>query len=151
MITLRHLSLALALSLQPAWALACDDACKIAAVEQYLASLLTHDASNIPLAPQVRRIENNRLNADGAAALRKDLETSSKYKVIRGLRDKQLYVAGDDVFAIFTVDAGLGALGQIASGRTFERFRIIKGQITQIEVVVFTSLGKVAQPPWAAD
>jgi 3'(2'), 5'-bisphosphate nucleotidase len=127
---------------------ACDDACKFAAVDAYLSALLTHDASRIPLAPQVRRIENNRLNADGDAALRKDLETSAKYRVIRGLRDMSRYVAGDEVFVIYTVDAGVAGLGQLASGRTFERFRVVDGLISQIEIVVYTSAGRVQQPAW---
>jgi hypothetical protein len=126
----------------------CNDACKIAAADAYLDALISHDASRIPLAPQVRRIENNRLNADGDVALRKDLETSAKYRVIRGLRDMQKYVAGDDVFVIYTVDAGVAGLGQLASGRTFERFRVVNGLITQIEIVVYTSVGRVQQPSW---
>jgi hypothetical protein len=139
----------LGMALTPLSALAaCDDACKLAAVNQYLDALITHRADDVPLTPDVRRIENNRLNAVGADALRRDLNTSSKYKVIRGLRDKRYYIAGDEVFVIYTVDAGLGALGQVASGRTFERFQIADGLIRQIEVVVYTSAGRVQQPAW---
>jgi hypothetical protein len=131
-------------------AMACDDACKVDAAERYLQALLTHDASAVPLAPHVWRIENNRLNVQGEAAMRKTLETSPAYKVILGLRDKQFYVAGNDVFAIYTVDAGIGGLGQLASARTFERFRVIDGRITQIEIVTYTSAGKARQPAWPA-
>jgi len=131
----------------PLTAFACDDACKLAAVESYLTALTTHNASQIPFAANARRIENNRITGDTAAGLRDDLEKSSKYKIISGFSDKQVYVAGDDVFVIYTVNVGTQKT-QVASGRTFERFRIINGQITQIEVVVLTSLGKVTQPTW---
>jgi hypothetical protein len=51
---------------------------------------------------------------------------------------------------IYTVDAGIKNWPQLASGRTFERFRVANGLIDQIEVVVYTSAGKAVQPPWPA-
>ncbi len=140
----------LSVALSPLAAHACDNACKVAAVESYLTALQTHDASLIPLTPTVRRIENNLITADTEAGLRKDLSTSAKFKLILGLRDKQIYVAGDEVFVIYTVDAGIKNWPQLASGRTFERFRVVNGLIDQIEVVVYTSAGKAVQPPWPA-
>ena len=50
----------------------------------------------------------------------------------------------------YTVDAGLST-GTLASGRTFERFRVENGWITQIEIVVYTSLGKVPSPEWPGE
>lgn len=131
----------------PLWAWSCDDTCKVQAAQSYIDALQSHDASNIPLAPHVRRIENNKVNADGATALRQSLNKGVQYRLIRGIRDLSWHVAANDVFALYTVDAGLST-GTLASGRTFERFRIENGLITQIEVVVYTSLGKAPVPEW---
>lgn len=131
----------------PLLAWSCDDTCKVQAAQSYIDALQSHDASDIPLAPHVRRIENNKVNADGAAALRRSLNKGAQYRLIRGIRDLTWHVAANDVFALYTVDAGL-ATGTLASGRTFERFRIENGLITQIEVVVYTSLGKAPAPNW---
>lgn len=131
----------------PMWAWACDDTCKVQAAQSYIDALLSHDASSIPLADHVRRLENNKVNADGATALRHSLNKGAQYRLIRGIRDLSWFVAGNDVFAIYTVDAGLST-GTLASGRTFERFRIESGLITQIEIVVYTSLGKAPTPEW---
>lgn len=136
-----------ALLCAPWLAWSCDDTCKVQAAQSYIDALQSHDASNIPLAPHVRRIENNKVNADGAAALRQSLTKGVQYRLIRGIRDLSWHVAANDVFAIYTVDAGL-TTGTLASGRTFERFRIENGLITQIEVVVYTSLGKAPAPQW---
>lgn len=131
----------------PLGAWSCDDTCKVQAAQSYIDALQSHDASNIPLAPHVRRIENNKVNADGATALRQSLNKGVQYRLIRGIRDLTWHVAANDVFALYTVDAGLSS-GTLASGRTFERFRIENGLITQIEVVVYTSLGKAPAPEW---
>lgn len=131
----------------PLKAWSCDDTCKVQAAQSYIDALLSHDASSVPLADHVRRLENNKVNADGAAALRQSLNKGAQYRLIRGIRDLNWFVAGNDVFAIYTVDAGLST-GTLASGRTFERFRIENGLITQIEIVVCTSLGKVPAPEW---
>jgi hypothetical protein len=131
-----------------AWA--CDDACKLKAAQSYIEALQSHDASNVPLADHVRRLENNKVNADGADALRQSLNKGAQYRLIRGIRDLSWYVAGNDVFATYTVDAGLST-GTLASGRTFERFRVENGWITQIEIVVYTSLGKAPSPEWPGE
>jgi hypothetical protein len=131
----------------PLRAWSCDDPCKVQVAQSYIDALLSHDASGIPLADHVRRLENNKVNADGATALRQSLNKGAQYRLIRGIRDLRWFVAGNDVFAIYTVDAGLST-GTLASGRTFERFRIENGLITQIEVVVYTSLGKAPAPEW---
>jgi hypothetical protein len=131
----------------PTLAWSCDDACKVKAAQSYIDALQSHDATNVPLADHVRRLENNKVNADGADALRQSLNKGAQYRLIRGIRDLSWYVAGADVFAIYTVDAGLST-GTLASGRTFERFRVENGLITQIEIVVYTSLGKVPAPEW---
>jgi hypothetical protein len=131
----------------PTLAWSCDDACKVKAAQSYIEALQSHDASAIPLAEHVRRLENNKVNADGADALRQSLNKGAQYRLIRGIRDLNWYVAGNDVFAIYTVDAGLST-GTLASGRTFERFRVENGWITQIEIVVYTSLGKALSPVW---
>lgn len=131
----------------PLWAWACDDACKVQVAQRYIDALLTHDASQVPLADRVRRIENQSVNAEGAEALRRSLNKGLQYRLIRGIRDLNWFVAGQDVFAIYTVDAGL-ATGTLASGRTFERFRIENGLITQIEIVVHTRLGTSPSPEW---
>jgi hypothetical protein len=143
---LTTLSLAAVLSM-PSLARACDDDCKLKAARSYIDALLSHDAANVPLADHVRRLENNKVNADGADALRQSLNKGAQYRLIRGIRDLSWYVAGNDVFAIYTVDAGLST-GTLASGRTFERFRVENGLITQIEIVVYTSLGKALSPVW---
>jgi hypothetical protein len=147
-IWLSTLSLAGVLSM-PSLAWACDDDCKVKAAQSYIEALQSHDAANVPLADHVRRLENNKVNADGAQALRRSLNKGAQYRLIRGIRDLSWYVAGNDVFAIYTVDAG-PSTGTLASGRTFERFRVDNGLITQIEIVVYTSLGKAPSPDWPA-
>ncbi len=127
---------------------ACDDACKLNAAEQYLSALVTHDARQVPFAPNARRIENGKNTGEGGEAMRVDLEKATRFRVISGIRDKNIFVAGDEVIAIYSIDTGkLGSI-QLATARVFERFKVIDGLITQIEIVVITQAGRVPGPVW---
>lgn len=76
-----------ALLSMPSLAWSCDDPCKVQAAQSYIDALQSHDASSVPLADHVRRLENNKVNADGADALRQSLNKGAQYRLIRGIRD----------------------------------------------------------------
>lgn len=104
----------------------------LAACKSYLASLVSHDASDVPLAPAVWRIENGKPSGDGADALRAALE-SEVMQSIRGTEDERWFVGGDGAAVFYTLRVGNEK--NEAQVRIAERFRVVDGGIAEIEAV----------------
>ena len=104
----------------------------VAVASRYLDALVSHDASQIPLAPDAWRTEEGRNSGQGADDIRARTE-SDQMKVISGIRDVRWYVDGDNAIAFYLLDAA-GATTHIA-----ERFRVVDGLIREIEAIFFIS------------
>ena len=104
----------------------------LAAARAYVASLVSHDASAVPLHDEVWRIENGAPSGDGADALRTSLE-SEIMGTIRGIDDEQWFADGDSAAVFYTLHARVGADDMFM--RIAERFRVVDGRLAEIEAV----------------
>lgn len=104
----------------------CDRTCTIDAANQYLAALVSHDGSDVPLHPDAWRQENGGGVLRGGENIREALSSPIMY-VITGIHDLRWYVEGDDAMAVYFLDT-------VAPTYIFERFRVDDaGLITQID------------------
>lgn len=112
-----------------------------AAADAYLAALLSHDASAVPFADGVRRVENGLVTGTSAEEIRKDLNTSIKYKIISGLHDRvysQDAPAPDGTVSLhvnYVLDIGAPNF-TLLKAKVAERFDVRCGQITYIEAAI---------------
>jgi hypothetical protein len=143
-------------------------ACLKTIAQLYLKALLAHEGSALPLAPQVRRTENALTNAVGDHEVR---ESFVRTHMVEGVRDARFYVdeaqgevvvffradidlkeaeakdtttrAGDSEYKVaVTVPAGTYTVHEA------ERFKIVKGYITEIEIIAHVEKGKGAGSGW---
>ncbi len=125
----------------PAAATPCPASDARAAADSYLASLTSHDASAVPFAPQVLRIENGLVTGRSADEIRQDLNTSWKYRIIAGLRDRvytEGSVAADGTTGIdvhYVLDIG-GPSFTLLSAGVQEHFDVRCEQITFIKATI---------------
>lgn len=103
-----------------------DRACRITSSNAYLASLVSHDGSEIPLHPDAQRTENGNNTGDGAEDIVAANESAVMY-VITGIRDLRWYVEGDQAVSVYLLDT-LGPPTYI-----FERFQVNDGLIEVID------------------
>jgi hypothetical protein len=107
----------------------------------YLAALVSHDGSAVPLAPNAWRVENGRNSGHTGPEITAALGIEIMH-VITGIRDEAWYVEDDTAVVFYTLDVDLGLLSGAqpdapkSSKRLGERFRVHKGQITEIEAVI---------------
>jgi hypothetical protein len=111
------------------------------AADAYLDSLVSHDAADVPFAPDVLRVENGLVTGRSADEIRNDLNTSIKYKIITGLRDRTYTESGPAADGTVTenVDYRLdvGVLkATLLTVRVRERFDVRCGQITYINATI---------------
>jgi len=104
----------------------------LAAARAYVASLVSHDASEVPLADEVWRIENGRNTADSADALRSSLESKIMHTV-QAIDDERWFAGGDGAAVSYTLRARVGDAD--AFMRIAERFRVVEGRLVEIEAV----------------
>ena len=119
----------------------CDRDCRIDAANTYLAALVSHDGSDVPLHPDAWRIENGGQSGDGAENIRAGLSSPIMY-VITGIRDLRWYAEGSDVVAVYFLDT--------VTSPTYivERFRVDDdGLITEIEANFYIDIPGYAQGP----
>jgi hypothetical protein len=104
----------------------------LAAAQAYVASLVSHDPSAVPLHDDVWRIENGALSGDGAEALRGAL-ASDVLGTIQGIDDERWFVGGDGAAVFYTLTARVGDTEMLV--RIAERFRGVDGDLAEIEAV----------------
>ena len=145
-------------------------ACLEKIAQLYLDALLTHDGSKLPLAKNVRRTENALTNARGDYEVR---ESFKRTHMVEGVREARFYtdVARGDIVVFFRGDVDLKdvdaksvtkagdseykvAVTVPAGTYTIheaERFRIVKGYITEIEIIAHVEKGKGAGSGWPVE
>jgi hypothetical protein len=147
-------------------------ACLEAVARLYIDGLVRHDGSKIPLAANVRRTENALTNARGANEVR---ESFARTTMVEGAKEVRLYtdVAKGQVIAFFLLDVDLkpetgGGSGSTKAGDTeykvavtkpagtytvheAERFRIVAGKITEIEIIAHVEDGKGQGGGWPVE
>jgi hypothetical protein len=124
-------------------------ACLVAATNTYLDALISHDASQVRLAPGARRTENASNTGEGADAIRRALEPPSLVQLVLAKRAVRYTVdpARHEVVATYLLDTGLPPRLNLVTSYVMERFRVEQGLITQIEAVI-TVLPANAASPW---
>ena len=144
-------------------------ACMETAARAYIAGLLSHDGSKVPLAPNVRRTENALTNARGENEVR---ESFVRTDMVEATRDIRLYtdVAKGEVIAFFRLDVDLkegkgGGEATTKAGDTeykvavtkpagtytvheAERFKVRNGLIEEIEIIAHVEDGKGLGSGW---
>ena len=124
----------------PSQAAGCDRSCRIAAGDAYLASLVSHDASNVPLEENAQRYENGSNTGNGAQAIR-DANASPIMFVITGIQDLHWEVEGQDAVASYFLDT-------VAPTYIIERFTVDDaGLISQIVANFYIDTSGYAQGP----
>lgn len=147
-------------------------ACLEAIARSYIDGLINHDGSKIPLAANVRRTENALTNARGANEVR---ESFARTTMVEGAKEVRLFtdVAKGQVIAFFLLDVDLkpetgGGSGSTKAGDTeykvavtkpagtytvheAERFRIVAGRITEIEIIAHVEDGKGQGGGWPVE
>lgn len=115
----------------------------IAAASRYLDALVSHDPSDVPLAPGAWRTEEGRNSGLGAEDIRQRMK-SDQMNTITAIRDVRWYVDGPEAIALYLIDAAG------ATVHTAERFRVVDGLIEEIEAIFFIS-PVVQQNRWPVD
>ena len=110
----------------------------IGIAQSYLDSLLSHDASAVPLADQAYRIENGVYMGSTGAEIRAALEHSSM-SFLNRIEDVRWYAAPGSAVAFYTLYVDAGDAGE-ALCRIGERFRVFDGELVEIEVVYSTEM-----------
>jgi len=128
--------------------------CMIAAATTYLDALVSHDATHIRLAPNVRRTEQGSDTGDGAAAIRKSLTPPTPDQVIIDKRDVRWFVDQDqhEAIAFYLLDVGssIPPTAPAATVHLSERFKVVHGLITQIEAIFTTGTTPNQGSGWPA-
>lgn len=104
----------------------------LTAAKAYVASLVSHDASAVPLHDDVWRVENGAPSGDGAEALRAAL-ASDVMSTITGIDDERWFADGDGAAVFYTLTARAGDADLHV--RIAERFRVVDGRLAEIEAV----------------
>jgi hypothetical protein len=113
----------------------------IAVASAYLHALVSHDGSEVPLAPHAWRVENGRGSGDSGPEIATALELEIMH-VITAVRDLEWFVEDDTAIVFYTIDVDLGRLPNApadAAGsakRLGERFRVHDGMVAEIEAVI---------------
>lgn len=108
---------------------------------KYLAALVSHDGSQVPLAPNAWRVENQHNSGNSGPDIAAALGIEIMH-VITGLRDQSWYVEDDTAVVFYTIDVDLGRLPNApadaakSAKRLGERFRVYDGMVAEIEAVI---------------
>jgi len=107
----------------------------LAAAQRYVAALVSHDASDVPAAADVWRVENGQVTADGGDDLRRSLE-SDVMQMVQAITDERWFVDGADAAVFYDLRARIGdGPDDEMTLRVAERFRVIDGELVEIEAV----------------
>jgi hypothetical protein len=143
-------------------------ACIEAIAKLYIGALLSHDGSKLPLAPTIRRTENALTNARGDKEVR---ESFARTHMVERASEPRFVIdtAKGEVVVFFRIDVDVKSAD--AAGTTTragssdykvavtvpegtytvheaERFKIVKGYITEIEIIAHVEKGKGAGGGW---
>lgn len=110
------------------------DSPRVAMAREYIASLVSHDASKVRLARHCHRYENGRRTGDSGDEIRSMLETGERYRPISAVRDLEFREWGTDVVARFLLDMNAGR-GTLTVAVT-EHFAIPSAEIEAITAII---------------
>lgn len=120
--------------------------CVMAAATTYLNALVSHNASQVWLAPAAIRTENGVDTGDSGAGIANDLQTNPQFLLIKDIRDVRWFVDGDNAIALYLIDTSVLGTGlPVATAHVAERFQVEQGLITQIEAFYCTHPGLVPE------
>lgn len=97
---------------------------RLAAARKYIAALASHDADDVPFAPDCVRIEVGLKTGFSGNHLRRSLNRGLQYKVIKATEISELTVDGDEVHAVFNVITKAAVGGRRVVARVDETFLI---------------------------
>jgi hypothetical protein len=80
-----------------------SDTDRIAAANAYIDALASHQADEVPFAPDCVRIEQGLKTGFSGNHLRRSLNRGPQYRIIEATADRDFTVDGDHVHATFTV------------------------------------------------
>ena len=149
----------------------CSDdsaACLTKVASLYLDALISHDGAALPLAPTIRRTENALTNAVGEHEVR---ESFARTRMVEAKRNVHFYpdTATGNVIVFFQIDVDLKdedakstttkagnseyKVAVTVPKGTYtvheaERFKIVKGMISEIEIIAHVETGKGAGNGW---
>ena len=148
----------------------CSDdsaACLTKVASLYLDALISHNGAALPLAPTIRRTENALTNAVGEHEVR---ESFAHTHMVEDKRNVRFYPdpGTGNVVVFFQIDVDLketDAKSTTKAGNSeykvavtvpkgtytvheAERFKIVKGMITEIEIIAYVETGKGAGNGW---
>lgn len=115
-------------------AAASQDSPRVAMAREYIASLVSHDASKVRLARHCRRYENGQRTGDSGDEIRAMLETGGQYRPISAVRDLGFHEWGADVVARFLLDMAAGR--DTLTVAVTEHFSIPGGEIDAITAII---------------
>lgn len=110
------------------------DSPRVAMAREYIASLVTHDASKVRLARQCHRYENGQRTGNSGDEIRSMLETGGQYRPISGIRDLEFREWGSDVVARFLLDMTTGRDSLTVA--ITEHFAIPSAEIEAITAII---------------
>jgi len=123
-------------------------ACLERTVDAYFAGLLKGDGSAVPFAPDVRATEQETIAVTTRAGFLTEFKESG---AIKDVRDRHYYTdeKSGDVTAFVLVDVRSVNGAKPFTVRRAQRFRVVKGMITQVEILNYGSTSD--QPLWPAN
>lgn len=99
----------------------------------YLASIVSHDGSKVPLAADAWRIEQGVNTGTSGPEIQESMSNDYFTTYVEGLRDIRWFVSSDEAIAYYVLD--IQEAPGIESTMLAERFKVEDGLITEIEVV----------------
>ncbi|MVU76631.1 hypothetical protein GPX89_05150 [Nocardia sp. ET3-3] len=101
----------------------------------YIDALVSHDASNVPFAPDATRVEAGIQTGYSGPQLSNDLEHGVQYSVIQRIHDVRISEDGDVVNTRYLLDSGFGGVRLVTVDIT-ESFVIRDGLIQSIAATI---------------
>ncbi len=102
------------------------------AARSYVAALVSHDASAVPIGPEAKRIENGQATGEGAEGLAAALE-SEIMETVESIDNEHWFTAGDNAVVFYDLHASVGDDTMLV--RIAERFRVGDGGLSEVEAV----------------
>ncbi|MEU0541652.1 hypothetical protein [Nocardia sp. NPDC005978] len=111
------------------------DTSRQAVSRAYIDALVSHDARDVPFAPNATRVEAGLQTGYSGPQLAYDLEHGIQYKIIQTIRDLHMTESGDVVTARYLLDSGIAGITLTTVDIT-ETFRIPDGTIHEIVATI---------------